>query len=87
MDNLKLPAYPTFEIDGSGSSFHGILPNGDYAWCSNPGGFTKLELASLMIAQGLMDLKLYDPETTRGVEAISTVSVHVAKAVLEEANK
>lgn len=49
---------------------------------------TTIELASIMIAQGIVQRdRQYDPETTNGVEAISTISVYLAKAVLEEANK
>lgn len=70
-DNLKLPAYPTLfynEVTGAA--------NGHSA------GFTKLELASLMIAQGIC------AETCdRGHTFIASESVKIAKAVLEEANK
>lgn len=84
MENLKLPAYPTFEIDGYGSSFHGILPNGDYAWSTNPGGFTKLELASLMAMQGILS----GPEGHQYTpESVASSSASFAKAVLEQANK
>ena len=45
-------------------------------------GFTKLEYASLLIAQGMC------AETTdRGINFIATESIKIAKAVLEEANK
>lgn len=85
MNDFTLPAYPTFPIDGYGSSFHGILPNGDSAWCSLPGGFTKLEVASLMIAQGIMARGIYTPNQYQGY--VAEPAVAIARAVLEEANK
>jgi hypothetical protein len=49
MDNLKLPAYPqtTYEEIGMQGGIPGIA---SYTDAREP-GFTKLELASLMIAQ------------------------------------
>ncbi|HXP52998.1 MAG TPA: hypothetical protein VN922_23845 [Bacteroidia bacterium] len=78
MDNTKLPAYPTLIYNEATGN-----PQAQEL------GFTKLEKAALMIAQGMIQRqdKQYDPETTKGVEAISSVCVDVARAVLEEANK
>lgn len=71
MDNLKDPAYPQY------------IPNGgsgdDYA----KGGFTKLELASLMICQGMLAM---GPKTL-SIEETVKGSVNMAKMVLAEANK
>jgi len=53
-------------------------------------GFTKLELASLMIAQGMAhttNVKWLVQEGIDGTNIIATYSVMLAKAVLEEANK
>lgn len=73
MNNLKSPAYPyrSNALDGGHT---------------DP-GFTKLERASLMIAQGMATVRdqhnqmYYDPST------IAKDSVLIAKAVIEEANK
>lgn len=71
MRNTKLPAYPAKSFDANG-----ILRY-------NP-GFTKLELASLMIAQGILS----SPDGNQyGANSIATSSVEIAKAILEEANK
>ena len=85
MNNLQSPAYPqqvTLHPTDSKPFTAGQMVEGTE-------GFTKLELASLIIAQGMVQRQYreYDPETTKGVEAISSVSIHLAKAVLEEANK
>lgn len=74
MDNLKLPAHPIGEKE-----FHRFSEQ-MAPWT----GFTKLELAALMIAQGIVanpggDVLSY---TKLGEAAVQT-----AKAVLEEANK
>lgn len=84
MNNTKLPAYPLPLVNNSEGE---IKDASD--WDGTNVGFTKLELASIMIAQGMVQRqdREYDPETTKGVEAISGVAVHLAKAVLEEANK
>jgi hypothetical protein len=66
MDNLKLPAYPCQ------SSLHGQ---------QHP-GLTKLEVASLMIAQGICANPAMDSNNV-----IPAMSVRIAKAVIEEANK
>jgi hypothetical protein len=71
MDNLKSPAY---------SYVDHLTPS--YEDQNNHFGFTKLELASLMIAQGICS------ETQdRGTKFIAERSVELAKAVLAEANK
>lgn len=83
MDNLKLPAYPFTTYD-TVSNGEGIQIGVHYT-DQNQSGFSKLELASLMIAQGLMtgrDAHCEIPEAL-----ISQLSVSLAKAVLEEANK
>jgi len=68
MDNLKQPAFPYIEYDKAAS-------------CAP--GFTKLEYASLLIAQGSV-AGGFDP-----IDSITFASecVKIAKAVLEEANK
>jgi hypothetical protein len=79
MENLKLPAYPV--ISGGGTfenGYDGFKP-----------GFTKLELASLMIAQGHVnnfDMGNHTP-APQFLEAFAAKCVCLAKAVLEEANK
>lgn len=72
MDNLKLPAYPLGKD----------VPQDEFS------GFTKLEKASLMIAQGLATRELFEMLETKNYPAgIAKLSVVIAKAVLEEANK
>ena len=71
MDNLKQPAFPYIEYDKAAS-------------CAP--GFTKLEYASLLIAQGYASNAGGQwPDDVEG--AIAFQSVKLAKAVLEEANK
>ena len=70
MENLKWPAFPLE---------HKIT---DY--CAGELGFTKLEYASLLIAQGL--ISRYD-EVGHGPEICAKDSVTFAKMILEEANK
>lgn len=78
MDNLKSPAYP--ELVSTNKPAYG--PNFTH---NTTGGFTNLELASLMIAQGMLS----GPHTFEGdvLEGVSKNAVKIAKAVLEEANK
>lgn len=71
MDNLKSPAYPT-ELKNSVGGNSG-----------NAKGFTKLEMASLMIAQGFSAC----PSMQEADETFANNCVSLAKAVLEEANK
>lgn len=81
MDNLKSPAYPQPITMGSeGDILTPVGQDSDFA------GFTKLELASLMVLQGLV--------SNGGTEAANfhwgTVvdhSVRIAGMLLEEANK
>ncbi len=69
MDNLKKSA------TGFTASYQGEDTDVQY-------GFTKLELAALMIAQGIC------AETCdRGHSYIATTAVQIAKSVLEECNK
>jgi hypothetical protein len=78
MNNLNSPAYPrAYEFS---AKYDNEVENHE--------GFTKLELASLMIAANLTPIH-YDGigVTTSQVETITQTSVEVAKAVLEEANK
>ena len=52
----------------------------------NSYGFTKLEKAALMIAQGLSSRQLPDGDSIKS-HLLAEYSVELAKAVLEEANK
>lgn len=71
MEDIKLPAYPCVDSYESGNVF------------TASAGFSKLELASLMIAQGLM------ADGFNPIDSITFASecVTIAKAVLEQANK
>lgn len=73
MENIKFPAHPTIvQIDGIQR----------YAY-----GLTKLEIASLMIAQGILSNSASQfTIQTDGIK-ISKICVTFAKEVLEEANK
>lgn len=73
MENTKLQAYPT------------TTDNANEIYEVAGKGFTKLEMASLMIAQGIMARGLYTPNQFQGY--IAEPSVSIAKALLEEANK
>lgn len=84
MENTKLPAYPTSVVDNYESVFCGLNSQGEPLWCSYPGGFTKIEMASLMIAQGIV---AKEGTETIDFPLLSRMSVSLAKAVLEEANK
>jgi hypothetical protein len=79
MENFKLPAYPLPMIQGPSEVWDAKDFNNDN------GGFTKLELAALMIAQGLVNWKEGANSSNR--EFIASESVRIAKIVLEEANK
>lgn len=77
-DNLKLPASP-LPIANNGDC---VIDATEYD--SKNVGFTKLELASIMIAPALIQssgVDYFDPYT------LARTSVEFAKAVLEEANK
>lgn len=71
MENLKLPAYPIVDTTDKSS----ISP-----------GFTKLELAALIIDQGLIARFGITDKSVKH-EVIAARSVALASAVLEEANK
>lgn len=82
MDNLQRLAYPQpIAID---ANF-----NTQTAWDIHPdfAGFTKLELAALMIAQGYVSDRNNLLQGTSNYQSIGEYSVSLAKAVLEEANK
>lgn len=76
MNNLQLPAYPITE--GDFKRFNGAI--GEWT------GFTKLELASLMIAQGFAANSPDWSENEPSVKWIAINSVKYAKAIIEEAN-
>lgn len=84
MNNLQLPAHPftTYDTVSNGEGANIPIHYTDAA----QSGFTKLELASLMIAQGYIAAGAYKDDEQEGME-ISRCSVSIAKAVLEEANK
>jgi hypothetical protein len=77
MDNLKLPAYP--QMDWHQTEDGRIV-------YQTIGGFSKLEKASLMIASGIANIwgLRTDQDTS---DIIAEVSVRIAEAVLEKANK
>lgn len=77
MDNFKLPAYPLPLVNNSDGE---VKDASD--WNGSNTGFTKLELASLMIAQGMAYAK-----TPNQYGWLAKECVDIAKAVLEEANK
>lgn len=82
MDNLLSPAYPVnLILDDKQNTYVSSL---DLE--ANVGGFTKLELASLMVMQGLMAGRKYRILREEYTEMAQS-SVILAKAVLEEANK
>jgi hypothetical protein len=82
MENLKSSAFPRLLIS-------------DYAEASytDPanGGFTKLEYASLLMMQGLMDSADWDMAKNDKADDLASrtakTAVLMAKAVIEEANK
>lgn len=79
MDNLLSPAYPS----------HLLLDDKQNAYVSScdmgMAGFTKLELAALMIAAALIGK--YNLKTPEDQTIIAQLANELAKAVLEEANK
>jgi hypothetical protein len=83
MENLKLPAYP-FAWEGKkdvdGKTEISIVTH-------NQSGFTKLEMASLMIARGMVADGWTESVSDGQVEHIAKTANRIAKAVLEEANK
>ena len=82
MNNTKQLAYP------QPIAFHPESPNAQTSWGVHEdfAGFTKLEMASLMIAQGMASTWLQEANTPQ-YKRIAGVAVDIAKAVLEEANK
>lgn len=77
MNNLQLPAYPTIEsVNHAGELVETKTKDN---------GFTKLELASLMIAQGLVTK--YNLKEPSDQNIIARLSVELATEVLKEANK
>lgn len=73
MDNLKEPAYPLINQEGAN------LEDREVRY-----GFTKLELAALMIAQGMISA---DTTAVLTCATVARESVSYARALLEEANK
>lgn len=82
MENIKLPAHPTQLTDvTSPTQFHQISEMEVQAH-----GFTKLELASLMIAQGILANSPDWSEKEISINWIAENSVKYAKAILQAAN-
>jgi len=80
MDNLNQPAFPvSITIDDKMNRLIDSTETGS-------AGFTKLEYAALMIAQGILSCS--NPTTING-ESFETpkMAVLIAKRILEEANK
>jgi hypothetical protein len=74
MDNLHSPAYP---------QTHDTMQSSD-DWQLNK-GFTKLERASIMIAQGLVaKYNLKDPSDQ---DIIAALSVQLATTIIQHVNK
>lgn len=74
LDNFNFPAHPCKRVNGLGGN------NGDFT------GFTKLEAASLMIAQGVItDYPL--PITPKQAASITETAIRIATMILEGANK
>jgi hypothetical protein len=81
-NNTKLPAYPVDPMEWDNVNAK-IRKDGPMAPWS---GFTKLELASLMIAQGFA-ARVGVANSPGEHEYIATVCTEMARAVLLEANK
>lgn len=85
MENLRLPAYPLPIAQNQAAE---IVDSSE--WNGNV-GFTKLELASLMIAQGIMDKddwNIGEMEKSKEIALkIAVTSNLIAKVVLEQANQ
>lgn len=82
MDNLKRPAYPLPIATQSNGE---VIDTTDYA--KQNGGFTKHELASLMIAQGAAEEIGGVELNERWIARFSANCAIIAKAVLEQANQ
>ena len=83
MDNFKLPAYPLpIALHNNGTLNTTLDVDGASV------GFTKLEKASIMIAQGMVE-KYWskDLDNDKLIPAFSRLCAKIATAVLEEANK
>lgn len=80
MDNLKLPAYPLPIALHNNGTLNTTL---DVDWASV--GLSKIERASLMIAQGLVSK--YNLSTQQDQAIIAQLPVELATEVLKEANK
>lgn len=85
MENIKLPAHPQPIAFYPGNETCQTTANHDW----DMSGFTKLEKAALMIAQG--HVNNFDMgngiATKQFLTAFSEKCVSIAKAILEEANK
>jgi hypothetical protein len=81
MDNLKQPAYP---LPIANVKEGEVMDTADYG--KGNVGFTKLELASLMIVAGTLANTNY-PANKFSNDAIANDAVKIAEAVLEECNK
>lgn len=86
MDNLKLPAQPQPGVYYPSNDSVSFNTDPDYS------GFTKLELASLMVMQGMLSNSLpldqgYEPFHHMQPERLASIAVRYAVSVLEEANK
>jgi hypothetical protein len=80
MNNPQLPAYPTTESINHGGEVVEMR--------TKDHGFTKLELGSLMIAQGLATRELFEMLEAKNYPiGVAKLSVSIVRAVLEEANK
>lgn len=82
MDNTKLPAYPLPLVNNSEGEIRDASD-----WDGTNVGLTKLELASLMIAQGLVTREMQGTYKEEHLKDIASRSTNIAKAILEEANK
>jgi len=83
MNNLNRPAYPQpIALGSEGDILTPIGQHDDFA------GFTKLEYASLMIAQGLLSGgNGANIEINGTMHSLSTAAIAVAKSILEDCNK
>lgn len=83
MDNLLSPAYPLVASLDEKDNKYFTVADMDMEGT----GFSKLELASLMIAQGMCSEGMPADLSHTNNEAIASAAVLLAKAVLTEANK
>jgi len=80
MHNLKLPAYPLPIARHNSGTLNTTLDVDEQSV-----GFTKLELGSLMMAQGLVSK--YNLSSPSDQSVIAKLSVELATEILKEANK